>query len=394
MQRRTFLKSLLALTGSGYLGRRAQAGMPYFLLPPTTLHVSETSAVVYCWLSEPTSNGALILRQKQREIRRLALASDQAQIMVRLEGLSPATSYEYIVEVGGREPAYLDFADAWGSVAFHTQPYAWPIRFAAIGDSGFGDTVTRRLAANMVGQEPDFFIHLGDVVYNMEDYGSDSWRNWAVKYYRPFQEILRRMPHYATVGNHDRETATLLDGQSFYFWAFPPLDAAEAFNGQRQWYRFEANDVRFLALNSQSFYTDRSLAAQNAWLDAQLADTSFRTNILFFHIPLWTSGSVHPDDGAPVAQTWQHRFQAVAEHIGLVLTGHSHLYERIQRGNIPYITSGGGSASIYRQGERVAGSQVAISLANYVLVEVYQDHIALKAFDIENNLLDETEWMI
>lgn len=392
MQRRDFLKFLAAI-GTSWQLRLARANPDlYFLIPPTTLHVGETSAKVGYWLSQITNSGALRLFKDGLEVEVIPLPTDRA--VLTLENLEPATTYTYQIEAGGGVPPYLDFAEAWGPLSFRTQPYEWPIRLAAIGDSGFGDSVSHRLAEHIATHEIDAFIHLGDVVYNCHEYDNNLPLNWAFKYYRPFQQTLQRVPHYAVFGNHDRERPTFWQEQPFYFWAFPPLHETEIWNGQRRWYSITLNDVRLLGLDTQCYYTDRCLGDQNSWLDQQLTDTSYRTSLLLFHIPFWTSGTVHAEDGVVIAQTWEHRFRANADHIGLVLNGHSHLYERLYRGGVRYVTSGGGGAVIYGNGTPVIGSQVVRSLANYVIVEIHPDQIQVTAYDIDNTVIDRAVWAI
>ncbi|KAB2863815.1 MAG: hypothetical protein F9K46_05380, partial [Anaerolineae bacterium] len=191
------------------------------------------------------------------EVQRIDInATQQLRQLVTIENLDKSTSYQAEILVGGQSPSLLGQEGVWGPISFRTQPYEWPIRFATLGDSVFGDSVTWQLAEHIVQQDIDFFIHLGDVVYHSYEYENDLWLNWALKYYGPFREVLRQIPHYVAVGNHDREGTTLLDGQSFIYWAFPPYNLDEAFEERRQWSSFVVNDVQFLSLNSQVFYTE------------------------------------------------------------------------------------------------------------------------------------------
>ncbi len=401
LKRRDFIKSVTALAANYSFLRRFQpliaraSFTDQFYIPPTTMHVTEDSAVLYFRLSNHTDAAEVVITQNGEEIQRIAVdATQQLRQMVTIEHLTRATTYQAEILVGGQSPVILGYEEAWGPISFRTQPYEWPIRFAALGDSGFGDSVTQQLAAHIAQEEIDFFIHLGDVVYNSDENDHDLWLNWALKYYGPFREVLRRVPHYVAVGNHDREAATLLDGQSFIYWAFPPYHPDEAFEGRRQWSSFIANDIQFLSLDSQVFYTDPGRAEQNQWLDERLADPNFRTTIPFFHIPLWTSSSVHQEDGLPVEGDWYSRLTNAADRIGVVIAAHAHLYERLFLDNVHYITSGGGSQVIYAVGERVGWSQKAVSLAHYILVEIYQDKIVVVARDVNNLEIDKAEWKI
>ncbi|MBI5931868.1 MAG: metallophosphoesterase [Chloroflexi bacterium] len=400
MKRRDFIKSVAAMAASYPFLRRfnpllAQASTQQFFIPPTTLDVTENEATIYFRLSKVTDLAEVIVRKNGTEIQRLPIdAMTQLRQLVTIKGLESASTYEAEVLVDGQTPGLLGFEEAWGPITFRTQPYEWPIRFAALGDSGFGDGVTQQLADHIAQEEINFFIHLGDMVYFSYEYDNDLWLNWMLKYYGPFKDTLRRVPHFMAVGNHDREETTLLDGQSFIYWAFPPVHPDEAFEGRRQWSSFVANDVQFLALDSQVLYTDPGRAEQNQWLDERLADPSFRTTIPFFHIPLWTSSSVHRDDGLPVSGDWYNRFSNAANRIGVVIAAHAHLYERLLLDNVHYITSGGGSQSIYQLGEALAWSQKALSLAHYILVEVYKDKIVVVARDVNNSEIDTAEWSI
>lgn len=400
MRRRDFLKSLAALAASYSFLRRfmplyAQtSAAQQFFIPPTTLDVTETTAVLYFRLSNYSNAAEVIITQDGVEVQRIAVdATQQLRQQIIVENLTPATTYQAEVLADGQSPLMLGLEEAWGPIAFRTQPYEWPIRFAALGDSGFGDAVTQQLADHIAQEEIDFFIHLGDVVYNSYEYENDLWLNWALKYYKPFQETLRRVPHLVAVGNHDREGTTLLDGQSFIYWAFPPVHPEEAFEGRRQWGSFIANDVQLLCLNTQTFYSEPGYAEQEQWLDERLADTTFRTTIPFFHIAFWTSCLEHPFDGQRGGAKWHPKFSASGQ-VGVALAGHAHLYERMLLDDVHYITSGGGSAVVYPVGEVLAWSQKVISVSHYLLVEIHQDKIVVAARDVNNTIIDETEWAI
>lgn len=394
LHRRYFLKASAAWLAAlaGWRGRNARANTSGFLLPPTTHFVSETAAQIYYWLPDGTTGIELVVLQDGQEVQRRPLSLTRA--IVQIDDLAPASTYFYQLEVNGSVPLYM--GQAWGPVRLKTQPYAWPVRFAVIGDSGFGDNITKQLADHIAAQNVDFFVHVGDVVYRCEEYDNDLWMNWAQKYFLPFKDTLSQVPHYAALGNHDRDRPTIYEGRSFYHWVFPPLNITESFEGLRLWYSFLINDVRFLSLNTQVFYTDGGRQTQNIWLDDQLAAAAnYRTTIPFFHIPFRASTDVHPDDGLPALYEWENRFIEHRDDIGVVMSGHAHIYERMEVNGVRYLTSGGGSAAIYSQSTTpVPGSQFRQSLAHYVLVEIYEDRIELNAYDVNNTRIDGTSWTI
>jgi hypothetical protein len=391
--RRSFLKASAALLatvpGFHWLRKVAAQQAPQLLLPPTTHHVTEDTAYLNYWLAPGFSNAELHLSHDGQTVQRLAL--DEARATLTLDNLNPATVYDYEITVNGETPMYQE--SNWYRGRFRTQPFEWPLRFVAIGDSGFGDNITAQLAEHIAAQNVDFFMHLGDIVYRANQYANDLVRNFALKFFLPFEQTLNRVPHYPTIGNHDRDFPTRLDGQSFYHWAFPPFDPSQAFDGQRLWYSFVINDVRFISLNTQVFFTDPGRQEQNQWLREQLADDSFRKTIIFFHVPFRASTRVHPTDGLAPDGDWRALFEEHRDQIGLVLSGHAHIYERILVNDVRYLISGGGSASIYEESSvAVPGSQVQHSLAHYTLVEIHEDRMQVEAFDINNTLLDRASW--
>lgn len=382
---------LAAIFGWQRLTASAQAGLA-FVLPPTTHAVGETTAQVFYWLPDNTTGIELVVLQDGQEVQRRRVVATRA--FVQINGLSPATTYTYRIEVNRQIPAYM--GQAWGDVRLRTQPYEWPVRFASLGDSGYGDSVTAQLAQHIAAQDIDFFVHLGDMVYNSDEYDNDLPINWAHKYFLPFKDVLTSVPHFPTLGNHDRDRPTVLDGISFYHWVFQPLNEAEGYERQRMWYSFVANNIRFLSLNTQVFYTDGGRQQQNAWLDEQLAIADqYRTTIPFFHIPFRASTDVHPDDGLPPMYEWEYRFIEHSDDIGLIMSGHAHFYERLLINGLHYLTSGGGSVVVYGDGGvKVQGSQFRQSVSHYVLVDIYEDRIELNAYDVNNTRIDGDSWLI
>ena len=106
--------------------------------------------------------------------------------------MEPGTAYEVVLGLripdgSYAQPAFL--GAAWGSLRFHTQPTAEPLRVGVIGDSGFGEPVTDQLAGLMAGYPLDFVVHTGDLVYNAGENASPA-EAFAIKYFQPFAPLL------------------------------------------------------------------------------------------------------------------------------------------------------------------------------------------------------------
>lgn len=383
MHRRDFLKSVAVLSGGLLLRRQAAANR--FLIPPTVQHVTETTATIYWRLEYPTEAGLLRVNWAGVPVAELPFSGDRA--MLTVEGLGPGTRYTYEVLADGRRPTIYGPDFGWGPLGFQTQPFTWPLRIAAVGDSGFGEDVTVQLGALMAAQQPDLFLHLGDIVYRSHEYNNDIFFNWNLKYFRPFAPLLAQMPHYATPGNHDQEPSARLDGEYAYYTIYPPLDDDET---RRDWFSVDVNGIQFISLNSQLFYISREERdRQNAWLDAQLARPDVQYRVVLTHIPPYNSGDVHQWDGQPLVEQWVPRFQEAG--VKLVLSGHAHLYERLHREGIHYIVAGNGSHSLYGRGERLRGSEVFHSRTGFALLDLYEDRVDVTALSVEGDVMDQAE---
>lgn len=355
-----------------------------FMLPPTVQHVSETGAVIHFELDAP-GEGALFYRPVGGPISSHTLQPDRTAYHITLTGLLPATTYEYAVRIGAdgdyRQPLFS--GESWGTGAFRTPPYGPPMRIGVIGDSGYGQPVTYALAERMASFNPDFVIHTGDVVYEMAE-DSSPHAAYARKFYAPFAPVLQQAPVYPVVGNHDVLPETFWEGDAFYYHAFPPIPDSSA--DRRQWYALEFGDVQIVMLDTQTFYGEGRREEQQVWLEERLADPRFSITITVFHVPPYGNG-LHPNDGLPVQAAWVPLLKSA--NVPLVLCGHEHYYERLIINDVTYVTTGGGSAILYAPGEPLLGSQIVSRLSHFVLLEVFPDHIALRAINAEGAVIDQ-----
>jgi hypothetical protein len=398
LNRRTFLK-LLAIIGGGLAAssqiyRLIKAAVPYYAIPPTVHHVTENTATLYFRPSEHTTNGLVKVMKAGELVQEIpfATAGDVLRVQLVVDGLEPSTTYQYQVLIDGAELALVEDLEPWSNLQFTTPPYEFPLRVAAIGDSGFGDATTAALVDGIVTHNPHLLLHLGDVVYHMNQYNNDHFVNWAHKYFKPFQPLLQRIPHYPTFGNHELDAPAFLDDLPSYYWMFPPFNA-DNYQGQRMWYSFEVDNIQFLSLNSQLFYSYQSLRdIQEAWLDEKLARQDVLYTVVFFHVAPYTSAAPHQYDGVYVAEQWVPKFEAAK--VPLVLSGHAHVYERLQQNDVNYVVAGAGSNVIYNLGERLPHSQQFWSLPSYPIIDLYADHIHLRTYDLQGAVIDEADLIV
>jgi predicted phosphodiesterase len=381
-------------TGPDYFSQSYPESQVGFVIPLSVRHVTDSRANLFFELSEAVE-GRLVYSSLTPEIPgegEAALDPGQTRQSITVEGLAPGAAYQAKVLLGSEAVGYSEpsFAGArWGAISFRMASDREPLRVGILGDASFGDEATEQLVNLMASQDLDFVIHTGDVVYDIDS--ADPLNSYVQNFFLPFTPLLKRMPVYTVLGNHDYDSALKWEGAPFYDFAFPPFeDPSFTYPESRranQYYAIAYRGVQFLFLDSQTFYGVEGRADQNAWLEQRLADPRFRFTIPIFHVAPYSSSVVHPDDGVPVQQTWNPLFEEYG--VPLSFSGHFHAYERLIANGVTYIVSGGGSSVLYAQGEPLPESQVYIRRTHFVLMEIFEEEIWLSAISKEGELLDQ-----
>ncbi|MDF1664126.1 MAG: metallophosphoesterase family protein [Planctomycetota bacterium] len=293
---------------------------------------------------------------------------------VTLTGLSPATTYFY--EVG----------NASGSLSqvyqFTTAPAntVSDFTFVAIGDSGSGSSEQKRLAQRLENETFDFWVHTGDIVYD-----AGAKKDFQPKFFDPYENILAEKTLFPSPGNHDQYLFGVGYKDAFHTPANNPAKS-------ELYYSFEWGDAKFVSINTNVTPSLMS-SKQIDWIRAELTSNTKRWLIVFFHIPLYSSGS-HGSNS-----TLQNRLGALFETSGvdLVLTGHDHHYERSKplkdhntdpayKGLVHILTGGGGKS--LRSVSAKSFAAFAQSAYHYTKLRVSSTAINGEAIDIDGNVID------
>lgn len=192
--------------------------------------------------------------------------------------------------------------------------------FSAWGDSQGGWAVFQALANQMAVRPDAFSIGLGDLVSNGAEEGG--WLSFAMA----LQPLLRAMPVYAVAGNHD------YDG--LYNDLVPRLYLQHTREDGRgpPYFSWSHAGAFFMAVDPNNTFPLGFDAAQLAWIDATMASDAWRE-------ANWRFVLLHQ---APYSQGWQGyhgdtfirdlvEARAESHRIDVVLTGHSHNYERLSK---------------------------------------------------------------
>jgi hypothetical protein len=246
---------------------------------------------------------------------------------VRLSGLLPDTLYYYSIGT----PTTTMAGDA--GFHFRTSPPGGserPTRVWVLGDSGTanaGAFAVRDAYANFAGSRyTDLWLMLGDNAYND---GLDHEYQAAV--FNTYPAMLRKTVLWPTYGNHDgygSDSATQT-GPYYDIFTLPRQgEAGGVASGTEAYYSFDYGNIHFVCL--ESFETNRSpTGAMLTWLQRDLAANTEPWVIVFFHHPPYSKGSHNSDVEIELVQMRQNALP-ILENFGvdLVLTGHSHAYER------------------------------------------------------------------
>jgi len=254
-------------------------------------------------------------------------ATARTEHEVQLTGLVPDTTYYYSVGT----PA----APSAGDATFHftTSPMAGterPVRIWAIGDAGTADVNARAVrdayAAYTGSHGTNLMLMLGDNAYND---GLDQEYQAAV--FDTYPAVLRSTVLWPAYGNHDGSASDAATNTGPYFDMFTLPKQGEAggvASGTEAYYSFDYANIHFIEL--ESFETDRSPAGPMlTWLQRDLAANTQPWVIVYFHHPPYSKGS-HDSDAEIELTEMRQNAVPIFENFGvdLVLSGHSHAYER------------------------------------------------------------------
>jgi acid phosphatase type 7 len=245
---------------------------------------------------------------------------------VVVTGLTANTTYYYSV---GSTTAVQAGADANHFVLTAPTPgTSKPTRIWVIGDAGTGSssqTAVRDAYYSFTGtRHTDLWLQLGDNAYSS---GTDS--EYQSKMFDVYSTMLKKSVVFPTRGNH--ESATDGSGNVVYYNIFTLPTAAQAggiASGTEAYYSFDYGNIHFICLDS--FGTSRSSTGAMAnWLRNDLANNTKAWTIAYWHHPPYTKGSHNSDTESQLIEMRQN-INPILEDGGvdLVLSGHSHSYER------------------------------------------------------------------
>lgn len=202
-----------------------------------------------------------------------------------------------------------------------------PQVIAVVGDFGSGRAAESRVSKMVAKWNPSVVVTAGD-----NNYTKKSYERMVKKYYP--------QPLVAATGNHD------------YLVGINRFDSFFNKDSQSRNYVYHAaSGADFFILDSTAGLESKTIRSQQeSWLTQQLAISNANFKIVVLHHPPYSS-SKH---GSTKVYQWPYAEMGA----DLVISGHDHSYERIERWSGIYIVDGTGGAKLYKcKPKLVYGSQ-------------------------------------
>lgn len=293
------------------------------------LMMGTPDSMVIRWRTDVATNSRVQYGTTQGSLTStLDNATSTTEHELRVTGLTPETRYYYSV---GSSGGALSGNDA--STFFQTGPLAGmarPTRIWVIGDAGTGSSVQTSVynayLAATGSTYTNLWLMLGDNAYSS---GTDA--EYSAKMFNNYGTMFRQSSLWPTIGNHDAASADSATQTGPYYTQFTMPKNAEAggvASGTKAYYSFNYGNIHFIVLDSQETSRSTTGAMMN-WMKADLQADNSDWVIAFWHHPPYTKGSHNSDTESNLIDMRQNFLPELEGHgVDLVLTGHSHSFER------------------------------------------------------------------
>jgi len=250
---------------------------------------------------------------------------------VTLINLQPATKYYYSVGTSEKIVSGGTKNDWFFTAPEKNSDQA--IRIWVLGDPGdwtkgifdVRDSMYQWLNENKRGNRPDLdlIITTGDNAYT-----SGANKQFQKAVFDPFADVLRNYVYWPAYGNHDARRWAFYD-----LFSFPTHgELGGVASNSEHYYSFDYGRIHFVFLDTQESDLDTD-SKMLKWLRHDLHSTKQYWLITVFHHPPYTRGTHDSDDSGDssgrLIEVRENVIPILEQYgVDLVLSGHSHMYER------------------------------------------------------------------
>jgi len=242
--------------------------------------------------------------------------------------------------------------------------------FAIIGDFGDGSMDETAVANLVKNWNPQFVITTGD-----NRYGNT---NFDLTVGKDFCEFLAGAEpgiycdgngsainaFFPSTGNHDYTDGGGINEYISYFDLPGAGIQTSGTSGSELYYDFVRGPIHFFVIDSYDAIINGSMTTQQTWLQNQMAASTARWKIVYFHHPPYSSGYHR--------SSLEMRWPFAQWGADAVLNGHDHTYERLDYDGITYFVNGLGGRSRHSFSSLLPGSIVTYN-AEYGAQRVVAD---------------------
>lgn len=292
---------------------------------------------------------------------------DRAFHALRVDGLRPATSYEYTAISGAiRERGSFTTAPDDGRA----------FRFLVYGDNRSDELAHAGVVRAMSGVRADFLVSTGDMVSRGTE--PDDWR----LFFDVENAFLRDRCVFAAVGNHELYRGDRR-GEVAFLRYFGSIDGAR--EPTRLYGTFRWSNTRFFMLNAMDNWVGEERAWLRAELDRAMTEPGLAHRIAVLHHGPFSAG---PHGGNAALASGEINALMRDRKVDLVLAGHDHVYERGAGAGLKYIISGGGGAPLYTKKHELRETIVFEAVHHYVEVTIDGDQVRTVAQRASGGTID------
>lgn len=286
------------------------------------------------------------------------------------------------------------------------------MRFLVFGDSkGKENGVNEKVLYGILKQTkkqvplPDYIIHLGDLTAGSANI--DKLRRMLEGFKNKFTDMSIKSAILPVFGNHEEgenpknNSSEIVFGEVFK--EYLPDVKVEGYN--RTVYFKDADNIRIIVLNSCHCGEENRISGEQLkWFKNALTFTK-DFKIVFVHIPPYPTGA-HLGTSMDLYPEMRCEFWSIIDEsdVDIVFSGHEHNYSRRVineslsekkykfQNQIFQIISGGGGEKLRDKYKSKVGVVVPpIAKYHFIVIDILNKKLMLKAYDLKGNIIDEFE---
>ena len=310
--------------------------LPITLVRGPYLNSGSPTGGVVRWRTSAISDGLVYYGTDLSNLTNVAQETSVTnEHIVQLAGLEPGTKYYY--SIGSAAYRLVGGTNDGGNYWFKSSPEVGtrkPTRLWVLGDAGTAGNSSPTLQASTrdsfyafaaTNGPADMVMMLGDNAYNS---GTDAEHQAAV--FDMYPTTLRNLFLWPTLGNHETaQSTTTTDFPYLHIFSLPKAgEVGGVPSGTEKYYSYDYGNIHFVCLDSMTSGQTADTPMAN-WLRSDLESTSQEWIIVFFHHPPYTKASHNSDTEQDLVRIRQNLNPILETNgVDLVLSGHSHAYER------------------------------------------------------------------